>query len=230
MNVLVLGYGLLGKEIVNLTNWSYISRSKDGFDIEKIDALTTMQEYKNANVIINCVAYTDTYSQDKEKNWNINYRAVSELVKACNHSNKKLVHISTDYVYSGSDKIANEETTVPVHNKSWYGYTKLISDAYVQLESKNYLLIRCSHKPNPFPYKKAWIDQTGNFDYANVIAKKIVRLVRKNEQGTYNVGTELKSMIELAERTSYDVESSYKPDHIPSDVSMDLSKLNNAIS
>ena len=32
--VLVLGDGLLGRELVSQTNWDYVSRSKDGFDID----------------------------------------------------------------------------------------------------------------------------------------------------------------------------------------------------
>ena len=36
-NVLVLGDGLLGRELVKQTNWDYVSRGKDGFDIDNID-------------------------------------------------------------------------------------------------------------------------------------------------------------------------------------------------
>ena len=33
MNKLILGYGLLGSELVKKTGWDYISRKKDGFNI-----------------------------------------------------------------------------------------------------------------------------------------------------------------------------------------------------
>jgi dTDP-4-dehydrorhamnose reductase len=56
-----------------------------------------------------------------------------------------LVHISTDYLYSGSVSNASE-SDVPVHCNNWYGYTKLLADGLVQLESNNYLICRCTHK------------------------------------------------------------------------------------
>ena len=60
MKVLVLGDGLLGSEIVKQTNWDYISRKKDGFDITKNDF-----NFDGYDVIINCIAFTNTYSNDK---------------------------------------------------------------------------------------------------------------------------------------------------------------------
>ena len=37
LKVLVLGDGLLGSEIVKQTEWDYISRKKDGFDITDME-------------------------------------------------------------------------------------------------------------------------------------------------------------------------------------------------
>ena len=44
--------------------------------------------------------------------------------------NKKLLQFSSDYVYGNSVSNASEED-VPVHAKTWYSYSKLISDAYL---------------------------------------------------------------------------------------------------
>ena len=75
MKVLVLGDGLLGSEIIKQTEWDYISRKKDGFDI----TISSFDCLLNYDTIINCIAYTDTYSDDKEKHWNINYKSVISL-------------------------------------------------------------------------------------------------------------------------------------------------------
>jgi dTDP-4-dehydrorhamnose reductase len=40
MKVLVLGDGKLGSEIINQTNWNYISRKKDGFDFTNAKDIT----------------------------------------------------------------------------------------------------------------------------------------------------------------------------------------------
>lgn len=175
--------------------------------------------------IVNCVANTDTYSNDKESHWLVNYKGVSDLVKYCNYKNKFLVHISTDYVYSGSDSFAEEENSVPVHAKNWYSYTKLLSDAYVQLESNDYLLIRCSHKPNDLPYEKAWVDQFGNFDVVHKIAYLIVSLMHKNARGLYNVGTELKSVYQMCVNEKKTVLPVFSPEHVPKNISMNVKKM-----
>ena len=220
---IILGYGLLGKEIVNQTKWDYICRSKNAsFDFNNID--TYKKHILKYDTIINCVAFTDTYSADKLKHWNTNYKALSELVDFCNIENKKIVHISTDYIYAGSNENAGLND-VPVHNKTWYGYTKLLADAYVQLKSKKHLLIRCGHKEKPFKYEQAYDNVFGNFDYVDKIAEIIINLVKNNVEGVKNIGTQVKSMYELAVTTNPNVikSKSNKP-LMPKNVTMDTSK------
>ena len=235
LRVLILGDGLLGSEIINQTEWDYISRKEHGFDVTDLDTyhLLTKVEFGAVqhcpyDVILNCIANTNTYSDDKDSHWNVNYKGVSNLIDFCNNWNIKLVHISTDYLYSGSDSEATEDT-VPVHCNNWYGYTKLLGDGLVQLQSKHYLLCRCTHKPKPFPYDVAWIDQVGNFDYVDNIAKIIISMVTNNLKGLYNVGTETKTIYELASETRK-VKKIYSPAHVPKNLSMNLNKLTTGLS
>ena len=221
LKVLVLGDGLLGSEIVKQTGWKYFSRKKDGFDINNIIELFRL-DYE-PNVIINCIANTDTYSDDRESHWNTNYVFVNKLIKYCNAFKIKLVHISTDYLYAGSFENASEDY-VPVHCNNWYGYTKLLADGLVQLESNDYLICRCTHKPKPFPYDKAWTNQIGNFDYVDVISEFIIKMVNKGLNGVYNVGTETKTMFELASQTK-NVITGWAPNHIPTNTTMNVDKL-----
>lgn len=227
LKVLVLGDGLLGKEIVNQTGWNYISRKKDSFDIENLSFF--FNEFKKYSVIVNCIANTDTYSNDKDSHWKTNYVFVDELIKFCNESNIKLVHISTDYLYTGSIENASEED-VPVHCNTWYGYTKLLSDGLIQLQSKDYLLIRCSHKPNPFPYEKAWIDVIGNFDYVDVISNKIIKLINSESNGLFNVGTELKTIYDLAKKTNPIIEPITSNISVPKNISLNTIKMENILN
>lgn len=221
LKVLVLGDGLLGSEIVKQTNWEFYSRRKNNFDINEIDTILP----KDLDVIVNCIANTDTYSNDRNGHWNVNYKFVYNLIVFCNENNIKLVHISTDYIYTSSVDNATEDD-VPVHCNNWYGYTKLLGDGIVQLLSKNYLLCRCTHKPNPFPYEKAWDDQVGNFDYVDKIGELIIELINENKVGVYNVGTNTKSMYELASQTKI-VSPTKSPVYVPKNTTMNLNKLKN---
>ena len=192
-----------------------------------MDVFDGVAAAKKYDVIINCIANTNTYSLNKKEHWDVNYKGVADLVDFCNKWNIKLVHISTDYVYTNSISEASEDD-VPIHGNNWYSYTKLLADAYIELKSNNYLVCRETHKPNPFPYSKAWIDQIGNFDYIDTISSLIIQLIKLEAVGIFNVGTELKSIYELANKT-ISATPVLKPNNVPSDTSMNLNKLHNTL-
>jgi len=224
MKPLILGNGLLGSEIRKQTAWRCLDRSE--FDIKKdLRLYTDSDDWQDSDIVINCIGYTKTYDDNYRENWDINYKAVSDLIKFCNESEKRLVQISTDYLYTGSIENATEED-LPVPVATWYGYTKLLADGLVQLQCNDYLICRGTHKPYPFPYEVAWTNQIGNFDYVNVIAKLIIKLIEGDATGLYNVGTEKKSMYELAQRTKRVKGVTCPMCIVPKNVTMNASKLN----
>ncbi len=230
IRTLVLGDGLLGSEIVKQTGWDYISRKKDGFEATHSWQNNYFSSFRlhGYHQIVNCIAFTKTYSQDKEPNWKLNFEYVCNLTDYCSYYDVKLIHISTDFIY-GNNKINKnpDEETVPVHAENCYSYTKLLGDAYVRLKGKNPLVIRTSFKPTPFPYPKAYGNLVGNFDYVDVIGGIIVKLINKGATGVYNVGTENKTMYQLARRTKEDVELIWGKMHpsTPEDTTMNISKM-----
>lgn len=223
-NVTILGDGLLGSELKTQNpSWEVVSRKKDGFDVTN-KKLFQSPILGVTNVIVNCVGCTDTYSQDRDKHWNTNVVGVKNLLDYCDKWGCKLVHISTDYIYANSVSNASEED-VPTPCNTWYGYSKLVGDALVQLDINKHLIIRGTHKPNPFPYEKAWLNQIGNFDYVDVIASQISQLIEKKCTGIFNVGTELKSMFNLAQQTNPQViPTNLMPQEIPKNVSLSIDK------
>ena len=224
--VLVLGDGLLGTEIVNQTDWEFLSWEKDGFNVicDFHEMGIHIRENIDPDIIVNCIGYTNTYDTEREKHWQLNYEYVAKLTEFCDNYGYRLVHISTDYIYANSEG-GCAETDVPVHQETWYAYSKMLSDAHVQLWSEDYLLVRCSFKPKPFPYDKAFENVWGNFDYVDVIAGQIIELINEGQKGVWNIGTELKSVYDLAILTKPDVEIT-SSDKLPT-ISMDLSKFNN---
>jgi len=229
--VVVLGNGILGNELAKQTGWDTLSREEDGFDItdpstfsillDIIDGVGCKVKY---DTVINCIANTDTYSKDRQKHWDVNYKGVADLVDFCNQWKIKLVHISTDYVYANSSGAPTEED-VPVHQETYYAYTKLLADGYVELRSNNYLLVRGTHKERPFKHEQAWVNQVGNFDYVDVIAEGIIKLVEAEATGVYNVGTPLKSIYALAQQTNPEVLPGLCKPPIPVNTVMNIDKL-----
>ena len=236
-NVVILGDGQLGSCIREMTGWDYISRKKDGIDARKKLQQELFSKIINGGYeqVLNCIGYTDTYSNEKEIHWDVNYQFVSKLADFCSGDNEEqchlnLIHISTDYVYAKSEPFASEHD-VPIHCGNWYGYTKLLGDGYVQLKCPEYLVIRCSFKPDPFPYPQALINQIGNFDTTEKIAELIVKLIRGYAQGVVNVGTEVKTIYDLAKRSNPRVKPVEKMIHrtMPTDITMNCSKMKDFI-
>jgi len=224
--VIVLGDGLLGSELVKQTGWEYVSRKKNKKDLYSLLPIVLFSE---ADIIVNCIANTDTYSSDKDSMMNVNYRFVVQLVDELNLiTKKKLVQISTDYVYSNSISNA-EETDVPVHNATWYSYSKLLADGYIENFSDNYLICRMTHKTKPYPYEKAWRNQIGNFDYVDEQVKRLIKLIETDANGIVNVGGDILSMYELAKQTKEEVQPNECEFPVPNDVTMNIDKINEMI-
>jgi dTDP-4-dehydrorhamnose reductase len=220
--VLVLGDGLLGSEIVRQTGWDYISRKKDGLDIEDYHSLIDI--IINYDVVVNCIANTNSYSDNKKPHWDINYEFASLVSDITNTEQIKLVHISTEFVYANNLTPATEED-LPQPDNTWYAYTKLLADEYIKLNHSNYLICRELHKPNPFPYDKVWKVQTSG-DTVDKIAELIIKLINTDAQGIFNVGTGDKWLKELAPNAE-EIEA---PSHVPKDTRMNLDKLNKWLS
>lgn len=231
MKVLILGYGILAKEIVSQTGWDYLSRKRDGFDITKLETLNhIITDNKKYECIVNCVAHTDTYSADSIKHWDVNYKGALSLIEFCNENNIKLVHIGTDYLFANCKIEEPSEEDVPVHAENWYSYTKLLADGLVQLLSRDYLICRCTHKEYPFPFKKVFFDRVGNFDYTPKIANLIIELIKLNAKGVYNVGTHKKTLLELVIKDNPNIEKISTPIGYPKKTTMNISKMQKLIN
>ena len=154
-NVLVTGSnGQLGSEIRELTQHSALNTKHFNFhftdknilDITNKDAIESFCYINNIEVIINCAAYTavdraekDTLNADK-----INHLAVKYLAEISKEQNIKLIHISTDYVFDGTNYKPYTETDT-VDPQGVYGKTKLDGEkAMLAINPENSVIIRTS--------------------------------------------------------------------------------------
>ena len=218
MKTLILGDGLLGSELHKLTKWDLASRKLSNLDIDNLSKLKDL--VSGYNIIVNCIANTDSYSDDKDKHLNTNFRFAVNLSNICNNLNIKLIHISTEFVYANNIQPPTEED-LPLPDKSWYAYSKLLADEYISLTNNNFLICRLLHKPNPFPYDDVW-DVITSGDTVDKISSLIVQLIKEGATGIFNVGTGRKKLSNIAPGKKVIP----KPNHVPFDTSMNLSKLN----
>jgi len=226
MNVLVLGDGLLGSEVVKQAGWDYISRKREGIDFCNLNSY--YRYLIGYDTIFNCIGYTKTYSDEKDIHINTNFKAVIDLVNYCNQTDKKVIQISSDYIYSNSKENASENDP-PANCANWYAYSKLLGDGYVQAMAKKYLLVRTSFRAMPFPYPEMTI-QRGNFDYVDKISYLIIELINKNAHGVFNVGREkswYNYQMALETISQIKFRKNKIHDSLPGNITMNVSKMIN---
>lgn len=224
---LILGDGLLGGSVIGLSGWPHVSRKNHGFDLNKKSTWSSNIP-SGTTTIINLIANTDTYSDDIDSMFQTNYKSVIDLVDYCNQHDIKLVHFSTDYVYENSRTEAKE--TFKTGPTTAYAMSKVLADEYIMKHCNNYLILRGAQKVDPFPYEAAFTNVIGNFDYPDVIAELVIKMVTSDASGLYNIGTATKSVYDLAIQSRDDVEMAEAPAHFPRDITMNLDKMNNFLN
>ncbi|MFA6260217.1 MAG: SDR family oxidoreductase [Bacteroidia bacterium] len=115
------------------------------FEVMDITNATQVMEVMNRHrpdVVIHTAAMTnvDQCESDHAGCDAQNVEAVAHLVNACNSVGAHLVHVSTDFVFSGSTGPL-DETAIPAPI-SYYGKSKLRGEEIVKAESSSWCIVR----------------------------------------------------------------------------------------
>lgn len=112
-------------------------------DITDIDAVMTLALDKKPDVIINCAALTNV--DGCEKMWDLAYKINAigprNLAIAATTVGAKLVHVSTDYVFAGTERAPRTEFDEP-NPISAYGKTKLEGEHFVRQFAEKFFILR----------------------------------------------------------------------------------------
>lgn len=186
--------------------------------------------------IVHCAAYTDVPGAEtyggRQKAVNLNILGARNVKHWGSTYGIPVIYISTDYVYPGDTGNYSENDVVRPIN--YYACTKLMGEAFMDHACD--LIIRTSFKPNtPWPYPRAFDDLYSSADYVDVIADKISFLLNcfpdPELVGIINVGTERKSIYELARKRNTRVKPMSRKEiknvYLPSDTSLDTTKYDN---
>ena len=149
MKLLLLGAsGQLGQALQHHSAWrsfTTVALNRLQLDITDADALVAALERHQADVIINCAAYTavDAAEQQQQQCMALNVTAVQQLAKWCARQQALLLHFSTDYVFNGQKATAYSEADTPAP-LNFYGRSKWLGEQAIQQHCTKYLLIRTS--------------------------------------------------------------------------------------
>jgi dTDP-4-dehydrorhamnose reductase len=129
--------GLVGSRFIEIYSSEYEIAAPDfpEFDLTDPQKVKDAVVKFNPDVIVNFAAYTNVSEAENQRDnrdgscWRINVDGVKNLTSIINPEKTHFIHISTDYIFSNSDKIRGPyfEDTSPETDSSrltWYGYTK----------------------------------------------------------------------------------------------------------
>jgi dTDP-4-dehydrorhamnose reductase len=160
--------------------------------------------------IVHCAAYTNVGKAESEweQCYRVNAVGTHNMVSVAKAIDAEFVYLSTDYVFDGQ-RGGYAPSDIP-HPVNWYATTKLLGEVYAQ-GYKRHRIIRTSFKPSPWKHAKAVEDMWTSADYVDVIAPLIDRVIGGIVAGTdlrriIHVGTERKTMLDLARRRTPTVE------------------------
>jgi len=228
-NVLITGgSGNLGKKFISYFddhNISYFAPTSREMDITNLRSVWDYYQNRNINFLIHCAAFTDVKKANVSDFFlecnRVNVVGTANIVEVACKNQCFLLYVSTDSVFDGKKgDYRPKDYTNPLTK---YARTKMAGE-YLVMNYENSAIIRTSFFPQHFPYDSAFTDQITNKDYLDKIFEKITYTINNIEIGKiYHVGTEKKTMYDLAVRTKKDVKKSRLKDFTLLNIAPDLS-------
>ena len=111
-------------------------------DITDPNAVDDVFDQYKPEVIINTAAMTqvDHCETQREACWKSNVEAVGNLVRAARRNNAHLIHVSTDFIFDGTQEML-DETAVP-NPVNFYGESKLAGEQVIRESDISWCIIR----------------------------------------------------------------------------------------
>lgn len=213
--ILVTGAnGQLGNEMQIVAQGSedrYLFTDVAELDITDAEAVEKMIRENHVDVIVNCAAYTNVDKAEEEPAVaeRLNALAVRNLAESAKRNDAVLIHISTDYVFGGTQNNTPCREDQPANPTGVYGKTKLQGEEAIKVVGCRYVIIRTAWLYSEFgknflktmlnltatkPELKVVFDQTGTPTYAYDLAEAIFEIIenRKYEghEGIYHYSNE----------------------------------------
>lgn len=194
-----LGAALRGA-LVDSTSVEFATRAQ--IDLSSPEVFRS-RDWARYSTIINAAAYTAVDAAETDEGrfaaWSANVGGVSALARIATDHRITLVHVSSDYVFDGAQRIHTEEELFSPLGV--YGQTKAAGDAVVATVPKHYILRTSWVVGEGSNFVRTMVqlaqrgiqpsvvnDQTGRLTFAEDLAAAILHLLASDAAfGTYNV-------------------------------------------
>jgi dTDP-4-dehydrorhamnose reductase len=198
-----VGYSLK-KLLENKADITTLALDRSGLDIVDEDRVKSVVTNFKPSVIINAAAYTavDKAESERELAYAINCDGPKYLAQAAEKIGALLLHISTDYVFSG-DKVGEYDENDVTGPRCIYGKSKLAGEKAIHDNCTKYIILRTAwvfgeHGNN---FVKTMLrlsktreslavvaDQFGGPTYAGDIANAILAISKQIERDSHAYG------------------------------------------
>ena len=198
------GRSELGPIPEKLLNATVIPVDLPELDISNYKMVDEFVRRNRPDIIINCAAYTnvDGCEVHHDDAFKANALGPRNLAQAAEKTGARLVHVSTDYVFSGRENggIPQDEATLP-GPISAYGSTKLMGEKYVERFCHRHFIVRTAWLYSYYGknFVKTMVrlgkshneitvvnDQLGNPTNAVDLAYHILKLAVSHDYGVYH--------------------------------------------
>ncbi len=199
-----LGYSEIGPIPETLLGAEVTAVDLPEVDISLLEPTLAFIEEIDRDIVLNSAAFTNVDGCETNHDLAFSANAVGprNLAMACEETGAKLVHVSTDYVFSGRENggVALDEAATP-NPISAYGSTKLAGERYVRQFCRQSFIVRTAWLYSY--YGKNFVktmynagkktgklmvvnDQLGNPTNAVDLAHVLLKLAATREYGTYH--------------------------------------------
>jgi len=170
MRLLIVGAaGQVGREITRQAcpQWTVRAVDRSALDITDSSAIGVIVSDFKPDIIINAAAYTavDKAETEEKSAYAINCDGAKFLAQAAEKSGAALLHISTDYVFSG-DKDGLYQETDATGPTGVYGASKLAGEKAIQQYCQRHIIMRT-----------AWVFG----EFGNNFVKTMIRLAKDRD-------------------------------------------------
>ncbi|MTI59247.1 MAG: dTDP-4-dehydrorhamnose reductase [Firmicutes bacterium] len=127
------------------TDCSVFTPDRKELDVSSFSLVEDYFARVRPELVIHTAALTDVDRCEKEPGLAllVNARGSRNIALACQGFNAEMVHISTNFIFNGKDKIFYREDFLP-DPINIYGYSKLLAEFFVKELLKNYYIVRTS--------------------------------------------------------------------------------------
>lgn len=200
--------GLVGSRIVELLKECEFESISS--DVTNRDQIVESIKLSKASWVLHMAAKTNVDGCEEDKKlggegeaWKVNVSGTENVALACSQYHKKLLYISTDFVFDGEKESGYSEEDKP-NPVNWYGKTKYEGEKKILTSGADYIIARIA-----YPYRKSFerkdflrslIEKLNKGESLNMvtdhimtptfiddIAVAIQELLKQNEKGIFHV-------------------------------------------